>query len=174
MDNYIYNEFAVSSGVNTPHATLDEVVNIGNNIWNEVKDVKESNELEKIQTKYSDFTNSFPLVLRWMVQMNKYNEGVFRKYLMKHSTAKLDTREAFLRLQAEYLVLMFRHENKRCEHNKINNYREYVVKMLLDEDKEFIEIQKEVEEEMEKTKKENDMERRKQLYKYFTEKRNFC
>ena len=172
MDNYIYNEFAVSSGVTTPHSTLEDIINIGNMIWNEVKDIKEPKKLEIIQTKYGDFNNSFPLVLRWMVEMKKYNENVFKKYLMKHSTAKLDTRESFLRLQAEYLVLMFRSENKRCEHKKINDYREFVVKMLLDEDKEFMEIQKEVEEEMEKTKKENDIERRKQLYKYFIEKRN--
>ena len=180
-DQIEFSESIISSNVVSPHSSIEDIITIANNIWNEVKTAKNTNDgkelndrLVILQTKYNDFNSSFPLILRWMVQMRKYNELVFRKYLMKHSTTKLDTRESFLILQAEYLVLMYRHENKKINKTSIQSYREFIIKTLLDEDKEFMEIQEDVEKEMEKTKKENDNARRKKLFEIIMEKRNFC
>ena len=158
-DQYEFSE--IKASIDVPKKSLEEIVDIANDIWKEIKSSPEFKNdkqlddlLKVLQDKYADFNNGFPIILRWMVQMRKYDRDAFKKYLMKHSTAELKTREDFLILQAEYLVFMFRNENKHIAENKIKEYRDYIIKMLLDEDKEFVKITKEVEKQFELDKKE--------------------
>ncbi len=102
-----------------------------------------------------------------MVQARQYKPKALKLYLLKHASATLDSREKFLELQAEYLVLLYReyHAKQHTPEATINAYREHVVKQLLDEDKEFVEVQKQVEAELEAAQKKADSERRLELYK---------
>jgi hypothetical protein len=172
---FVFGEVPVEASVSSSqHATPAEIIKIAREIWKRVTESKVAKEddaandrlLEVLQTDYKDFNISFPIVLRWMVQMRKFSAKAFEKYLLKHATAKLDTREEFLELQAEYLVLLHREENRHSDENVIRRYRASLVKQLLEEDKVFIEMQKQVETDFARQDTDNDRDRRKRLFEY--------
>jgi len=174
-DQYVFSDLPPISA-HTAHkssATPDEIVAIAKEIWSDISrsDVKESDDagneklLTRLQAKYKDFTTSFPLVMRWMVQARKFSPKSFRKYLIKHSSADLSTREKFLDLQAEYLVLLFKEEHPKTTTRAIKIYRESIVKMLREEDKTFMAMNEEVETEMKNQQQDIDNERRNEIYR---------
>jgi len=156
---------------NRVYATPQELQDMAQQIWKKVKILPAHNNneeedekiLREFQSEFSDFNQSFPIVLRWMVQARKFNSRAFGKYLIKHANTKLDSREEFLKLQAEYLVLMYREEHPHANELFVKNYRSSLVQQLLDEDKLFIEISKEVEKDMAEKNKEYDIDRRQKL-----------
>lgn len=173
--SYDFGEVPVVASVHSAQrATPDELVRLAQTISRRVKeaglpagDTPENDALlERLQAEFADFSQSFPLVLRWMVHMRQFHPEAFRKYLLRHSSTKLDSREAFLRLQAEYLVLLYRETHRRPDENYLRQYRESVVAQLLAEDKAFFELQKQVEAEMEARAREIDGERRERLCQY--------
>ena len=173
--NFSFGEVPVEASMgSTQRATPEELVDLARKIWREVaaseiaKDDDAGNDrlLETIQVRYKDFNTSFPLVLRWMVQMRKFNARAFERYLLKHATAKLDTREAFLELQAEYLTLLYREEHRHADERGVREYRAAIVKQLLEEDKVFIDLQKQVEADLALRETEVDRDRRQRLYEY--------
>ena len=115
-ENFVFGEVPVSAPpAATRRASPDELVEMAGRIWTKVKnsgiaeeDSKGNDDLlKKLQDEFKDFNESFPVALRWMVQARKFSSQAFRKYLLKHAKTKLDTREAFIRLQGEYLPLLF-------------------------------------------------------------------
>lgn len=179
-ENYVYNEMPVKTTLSSSHATPDEIVDIAKQIWRKVAESKIAIDdnagndqlLESIQTEWKDFNASFPIVLRWMVQLRKFNMRAFKKYLLKHASATLDTREAFLELQAEYLVYLYREEHAHTDETHIRQYRTVIVTQLLDEDKEFLKIQKQVEAELSQQSALTDADRRRRLYEYLIAQRS--
>lgn len=173
--NYVYTEIPVEATVRSAQrATPEEIVAIGKKIWERVqksgvgKDDNPGNDalLETLQEEFKDFATSFPLVIRWMVQMRQFNAEALRKYLLMHAQAKLDTREGFLELQAEYLVLLYRETHRHPDEAFVKRYRESLVKQLLEEDKAFLKMQKQVEEDLAQRAVEFDRDRRQRLYEY--------
>ena len=173
--DFEYGESPVRASVHSAQrSTPDELVRLGKQIWGEIKQsrVKKDDDrgndelLAKLQNKYTDFNQSFPIVLRWMVQRRQFEDSAFHKFLLKHAHAKLDTRESFLELQGEYLVLLYCATNPRYDNGFIKKYRASIVKQLIDEDKEFTETQKQVDAEFEKKAKEFDADRRKRLHEF--------
>lgn len=154
------------------YSTPDEIKSIARNIWEKVKqnpqksDEDDDRLLEQIQAEFVDFNQSFPIVVRWMVQMRRFSFRAFDKFLMKHANRKLSSREDFLELQVEYLVLLHREDHPHESENVIKKYRSNLVQQLLDEDKLFVKISKEVEAEMEQKNKEYDEDRRLKLMEY--------
>ncbi|NBQ43285.1 MAG: hypothetical protein EBU23_12565 [Mycobacteriaceae bacterium] len=156
-------------------ATPEEIVAIGRQIWRRVQDsgVAPSDDagtdklLDSLQNEFRDFNASFPLVLRWAVQLRKFSATALDKYLRLHATADLSTREGFLRLQAEYLVALYREDNQssgRHDEKAVQAYRAALVKQLLEEDEAFIALQKEAEAEAAAQAAATDAERRQCLH----------
>jgi hypothetical protein len=172
--NYTYGEVQVSASVHSDRATPEQIVTLAKKIWRAVKDSKVAENddkgndalLEKLQAEHTDFNQSFPLVLRWMVQVRQFNAKALEKYLLKHATAKLDTREEFLQLQAEYLVLLYRETHAHPDEGYVRRYRESLVTQLLEEDKAFLELQKQAEADLAAQAQIIDADRRKKLYEY--------
>lgn len=165
MENIIFSETAVNYSKNMQ---LDELLSLGTKIWNEVKknpDIKDEKKSEElyytIYNKYKDFGSSFPLILRWMVQMQKYSEKAFKKFLLKYSTANITSKKEFLILQADYIVYLYE-ESKHYNRKQVNTYREFIIKQLLEEDDELSSIQEELKTELQNL----DMEKRQRLYEY--------
>jgi hypothetical protein len=178
---YAFGEVPVSARVSSEaSATPDELVKIANGIWRQIKksNIDANNEpendalLERLQTEHKAFATSFPIALRWMVQLRSYKANAFRRYLLKHAAATLKTREDFLRLQAEYLVCLFQENSKNHPSPKqVGEYREGIVKQLLAEDELYREMVEEVDADIQRLSKENDAERRAALYKLALEER---
>lgn len=170
--NYVFSEVPVRAEVtNSGHATIEELIDMGRRIWHEVLESKvaktddKGNDalLTRLQSEFKDFNESFPIVMRWMVQMREFNTHALGLYLRKHASTKLDSREAFLTLQAEYLVLLYRETHRHPDEAFMNRYRDSIVKNLLDEDKAFVEMTAQVEKEMAARAVEVDIDRRHKL-----------
>ena len=173
--NYSFGEVPVEAQVHSAHrATPEELVAMAKKIWGKVgksgvaKEDDKGNDalLEQLQAEFKDFNTSFPLVLRWMVQMRQFNAEALKKYLLMHASAKLDTREGFLKLQAEYLVLLYRETHRHPDEGFVRRYRESLVRQLLEEDKSFLKMQKQVEDDLAKQAVDYDIDRRQRLYQY--------
>lgn len=172
--NYVYGEVAgvePEFKTHTERASLEDILAIAKEIWARVNssgvDVKDDagNDklLAEVQKEFKDFTASFPLILRWIVQARKYNYNALRKYLMKHAHTELNSREKLLELQAEYLVFIYREEHPRVSTKLIHEYRRRLVEQLHVEDKQFLEMHKQAEKEVEDFNKAVDAERRKEI-----------
>lgn len=167
--NFVFSETEVKPSVNYAKSLpLDDLITLGNKIWKEVKnnpDIKNDKKAEEIYytvyNKYRDFGSSFPLILRWMVQMHRYSEKAFRKFLMKYSTASLSSKKDFLILQADYIVYLYE-ENKHYDKKNVNAYRDFIIKQLLEEEEEIKHIQQELTTELAVI----DDEKRQRLYDY--------
>lgn len=168
-ETYVFTETKMDSNINYAKSLpLDDIIKIANNIWHEVKkhpdihdEKKSENIYHNIYNKYHEFGSSFPLILRWMVQMHKYSEKAFKKFLIKYSSANISSKKDFLILQADYIVYLYE-ENKHYDKKHINSYREFIIKQLLDEEDELKKIENELSSELNKI----DDEKRKRLYDY--------
>ena len=156
-------------------ATPEELVAMGIKLWQRVLDsgIAASDEtgtdqlLAEIHKEFKDFTISFPLVVRWAVQLRKFNASALHKYLRLHASADLSSRESFLRLQAEYPTLIFREENRsRHDEGAIQKFRTHLIEQLMEEDKTFIKLQKDAEAEAAKQTSLVQEDRRHALYGY--------
>lgn len=167
--NYIFSETEIKPNLNYAKSLpFNDIIELGNKIWNEVKnnpDIKNEKKSEEIYykyyNKYNEFGSSFPLILRWMVQMHKYSEKAFNKFLRKYSTASISSKKDFLILQADYIVYLYE-ENKHYDKKQVNTYREFIIKQLLEEEEQIKKIDEEVKIELSNL----DNEKRKRLYEY--------
>ena len=176
-ENIVFGEAPVVSRAGTGHASLEEVIAIGRRVWKRIDAAKVSPQdeaacdklLEEIQTEFHDFNTSFPLVVRWAVQLHKFSSSAFEKYLRLHASADLSSRESFLKLQAEYLVLLFREENARHHDEKaVQAYRNEIIKRLLEEDKAFQELRAEAEAEAAQQAAAVNSQRRQKLFEFLS------
>lgn len=74
--------------------------------------------LRKLQKKHKDFYNTFPVVVRWMVQVGEYDPQAFREYLDIYkekigATGMWKSRKDFLENQADYLRMLLQKKNAR-------------------------------------------------------------
>lgn len=165
--------------VRTERATPEKIVGIADQIWERIRgsgiaegDHAQNDQLlGTLQNEFKDFGASFPLILRWMVQVRRYSRKALKLYLLQHATADLSTREGFLALQAEYLVLLYREDNAHVDENRAKQYRESIVAQLLKEDEEFKRLQAEVDAEVAKSRERMDRDRREALRAYLLAKR---
>ncbi len=172
--NVVFDEVPVSSRVfSAQQGTPEELVALGLKIWRE--DVKPSKPegdaaaadlLARLQEKHADFNHTFPLVLRWMVQLRVFKPKAFKRYLLKHAATSVSSREEFLRLQAEYPVFVFRETHAHPSEDDVRRYRDELVAQLLEEDKTFVELQKKALAEVEAQDLANDADRRRRLVEF--------
>jgi hypothetical protein len=174
--NFSFETVNIPAAVHSKNsATPDELVAMANAIFAEVKASGISVEdeagtdrlLQDLQKKYKDFLDSFPLVLRWMVQLRQYSPSAFRTYLSVYAAAMGDgirTRHDYNVLQAKYLVLLERKLNPKQDNVALQTYRQKIVDMLDKEAEEFEKIQQEAAREIEIANAAEDRERRELLY----------
>lgn len=174
--NFSFETVDVPAAVHSKNsATADELVSMANAIFAEVKasgvsvedDAGSDRLLQDLQKKYKDFLDSFPLVLRWMVQLRQYHSSAFRTYLSVYASAMnagIRTRHDYNVLQAKYLVLLERKLNPKQNNVALQAYRQKIVDMLDKEAEEFEKIQQEAAREIEASDVAEDRGRRELLY----------
>ena len=174
-ENIVFGETVVPSRPGSGYASPEEILGIGRRIWRRIEesgvsprdDAGNDKLLAAIQTEFPDFTTTFPLVVRWAVQLRKYSTSALEKFLRLHSSADLSSRESFIKLQAEYLVVLFREENsKRHDEKAVQSFRTEITRQLLEEDKSFQELQKAAEKEAAEQAASVDAERRQKLFQF--------
>jgi hypothetical protein len=179
--NVEYGEVQVdTSGVTQSRAAPEDIVAIANRAWKHVQaaravrgELKKPDAvlLKEVQDEFRDLSQSFPLVVRWMVERGEYNSKAFLRYLKLHGGAPLKEREDFLVLQGEYLVQLARAKFPRSPPAFFARYRTQIREDLLKEDKLFMETTKEVEAEILKKQEAADAERKASLHRVLWERK---
>jgi len=99
----------------------------------------------KIRKEHKEFSESYPMVVRCMTQMNSYNHDVFDRYLKRIETKMWKSSDEYLDSQTDYVVMLMkwvasRKDNTSKKHLNMTekaNIRSNIRKLLDVEDKEF-------------------------------------
>lgn len=183
--NIIYTELDVKSKATTKlpkctstnkEAQIEELSKTAKEIWKKIieyylKNSNSSELLDRLQNEYNEFFLSFPLVLRWMVEMKQFKIKVFKAYLDKFINAEIDSKSAFLKLQGDYLVLLFVDLNPAASKAKIAQYEEEIINYLLVEDETFKHMEEEAKEEIKQETEKITKEKKELLYNLVLKKK---
>ena len=159
----------MATTVTGENKSAEDIVTIASEIWSRVR-VSEIDRgdngaidslLKELSADYRDFASMFPLVMRIMVQMADYDPKVFHRYIKLHVKPSYENREEFLRVKAEYAVMLFRKKDKNTAHAR--RYREKVIKSLEKDDRVFKEANDEAETAVEQSDQSTAGQRRRQL-----------
>lgn len=155
---------------------IEEIAKIAKSIWKKIieyylKNNNSSELLNQLQNEYNEFFLSFPLVLRWMVEMRQFKMKVFKAYLDKFINVEISSKTEFLKLQGDYLVMLFIDLNPAAPKEKIAQYEEDITNYLLLEDETFKDMEEEAKEELKKETEKITKEKKELLYNLILKKK---
>ena len=164
----------MNATVNQNTKTPEEIVQEANEIFSKVnkenygiEDSAKADELlTRLRGEHPEFSQQFPLVLRFMAQAKRYHPKAMERYLKKYKEdmKKWKTRKDYLETQADYVIILYKTINTRYDERRVRMMREEVLKQLLDEEEKFTKMIEEAEKEAEQVEKERDKDRRQRLY----------
>ena len=129
--------------------------------------------MAELRKEHPEFCKSYPIVLRYMCQMQEYSTRAFRQYLLKIKEHPWKTQEEYLDSQADYVVILYRATHTRWNQTVCENIRKNIRTMLQNEHDTFTkyakEFDREVTEEEIELKKRTEEEMRKFYADYGTE-----
>lgn len=123
-----------------------------------------------LQDKYRDFNASFPIFIRWTVQTGEFNEVAFRKFLNKYSRQKMKSMDDFLELQTDYVLMLYKEKHPHYNQSRLQQLHVDMMKSLIKEHKDFKDVAKDVDKEMEEQKKKNIAHIREQMFQLLNTK----
>lgn len=161
--------------------TIPELIKEANAIWRKVRSAKVSVEnyhecttlLSKMQSEHINFARAYPIVLRFMCELNKYAESAFKQYLVKLKNAPLKTEDDYINSQVDYLVLLFKQTNRGWKPAHVENYRSDMYKILKDEHDDMKKRAQEVSEKVEQLKKERAELEKKVLSEFYAQHKEY-
>ena len=179
--NAIYGEIDVRSKVNLSKEDKDKKINelvaLAKKIWKRIIEINLKKEypqemlLNIMQTEYNEFFLSFPLVLRWMVEVNQFKITAFKRYLEIFLDSEIKSKEEFLKLQGKYLVILYKELNPTLPDEKILLYEEEINGLLVLEDETFKQMEKEALEEIKEESKKASNEKKEYIYNMILRKK---
>jgi hypothetical protein len=149
--NVVYGEVQVEAGagfgkLTTGTVSPDVIVGMADTIWGKIQqsgvEPADRDDMKllarEIQSKYSDFVNTYPIVYRWMLHTREYESDVFRRFIVDNAKkATHRSRAEFLESQADYLMLLYRKRHPRMGATVVARRRELLTRSLKKDDKEF-------------------------------------
>jgi hypothetical protein len=149
--------------------TIDDLLAEASTIWKKCrarglvfsdnKEFLDSTEvlMNDMRKEHSEFCKSYPIVLRYMAQMQEYAPKAFKLYLMKIKEHPWKSEDEYLQSQADYVVLLFRATSKkrgtRCNQTQLSALRKNVYQMLKNESDIFKASAKAIEKEVDNDEK---------------------
>lgn len=121
--------------------TADEVVREADKIWKFARarklkfgDTEKTNELLKeVQKKHPQFSQAYPIVVRYMCQMQEYNSKAFRMWLLKIKEHPWKNPAEYMDAQADYVTRLYIARKPHANKTEINNLRSNVRTLLTKE-----------------------------------------
>jgi len=98
---------------------------------------------KKIVEEHKQFASVYAIVVRSIVYSNEFYSEALRRYVNHLTNNPWNTKKEFVERQAEFLVYSFREKYPRCGTSQLAEYKQRVLKGLLEEDKKFDEMAKE-------------------------------
>jgi len=164
----------------TEDIKVETLTKIAKSIWKKIIEynlkTKITSETEidllgQLQIEYNDFFLSFPLILRWMVQMRQFKVKIFEAYIRKFINTEIASKIDFLKLQGEYIIMLYKSLNPSLKASEIEKYEEDIINLLIAEDDSFKEIEEEAKQEIKKEEARLNKERREALYNSILKKK---
>jgi len=159
---------------------IEAIVNMAKQIWKKIIEFNIKNKitpqnedmlLNQIRMEYNDFFLSFPLVLRWMVQIRHFKVKIFKDYIIKFLDAKIGSKLDFLKLQGDYVVMLYKDANPLANKSDIEKYESEIYKLLEAEDESFKAIEEEAKKELELEHEKATQDRKQQIYNSLMKKK---
>jgi protein-tyrosine-phosphatase len=95
-----------------------------------------------------EFSKSYPIVLRYMCQMQEFDSRALRKYLLKIKEHPWKNEKEYLDSQADYVVILYQAKHSKWNRTQINNIRANVRATLQREHDMFTQYVKEFDREV--------------------------
>ncbi len=135
------------------NVTIEFVVSEANQMWREMRQTKikfgDERGSEALMTQmhrtHPEFCKAYPMVNRYICQMQEYDSKVFKLWLMKIKEHPWKTEDGYLDAQADYVAMLFRSKKPRSSLTDINSVRKNIKAMLQREHDTFKHYAKEFE-----------------------------
>ena len=145
MSGYSTGGVELKLSITSGNVTIDFIVTEANQMWKEMKrsgikfgDVDASEKLmSEVTKRHPDFCKSYPIVCRYICQMQEYDSRAFRRWLNKIKEHPWKTESEYLDAQADYVVILFKVKKPRSNRTEINNLRTNIRSMLEREHQQF-------------------------------------
>lgn len=152
---------------------MDQYISDADNIWVDFKkrsksDVKfnELNIDEKLdyyQKRYHSFTVTFPIVLRYMIQLGQYSTKAFRKYVKRMQTNPYRSELEYCERQADYVKYLFMECSNSHNVQDAQKIWQNAYDLLAKEVEIFKQAEEKVKEKIGKNNSLNNIEKREEL-----------
>lgn len=120
--------------------TRPELVEESTRAWALVKTLEHlplGDTMEELRKQHPQFCSSYPIIVRYMVQMRAYSRGAVDKYLQYIEKNPWDTEEKFLEAQSKYVFYLMRALKPKMPRQEIFKIQAGVIDTLRKEASEF-------------------------------------
>jgi len=125
--------------------TVDFIVDEANVMWKEMKSrnilfgdsAAASALMIDMRRGHPEFCKAYPIVTRYICEMQEYSEKGFRRWLTKIKYHPWKTQDEYLDAQADYVTMLYRVKNPRASRRDYDNVRKNIGDALRNEHEEF-------------------------------------
>ncbi len=111
---------------------------------------------QQVRQEHPDFTQSYPIVVRYILQFKMFNEKAFRRWLNFIKVNPWKTEQDYINAHGDYVFVLWKEYHPKLSRKELQNIRSNVVKELMTQHKTFkkyhAEAEKKVEAETEANK----------------------
>lgn len=119
--------------------TVDDVVDEANKIWGEVKKMPVDNLdsvdriLSDLRRTHREFSISYPIVLRYMVQMKAYSPKALRTFLERMKYHPVRSHDDYLESCVDYITILYKQTQGHWDRREAENVRKNIRQTLFTE-----------------------------------------
>ncbi len=125
--------------------TIDELVQEANEIWKYARSKKltlgdheaSGKLMSDVQRKHRQFCQAYPIVNRYICEMQQYSPKAFRLWLMKIKDHPWRSEDEYLEAQTDYIVMLFKVLNPRANRAHVSQLRANISAILRVEHEKF-------------------------------------
>jgi hypothetical protein len=127
------------------NVTVDDVVNEADAIWKYAKSKKikfgdeelSTKLLKEVEKSHPEFCQAYPIVNRYICQMQEYSSKALRMWLNKIKINPWKTEAEYLDATTDYVVILYKFRNPKYNMTDVSRLRKNVRDMLQKEHDEF-------------------------------------
>lgn len=105
--------------------------------------------MNKMRKEHREFAQAYPIVLRYMCQMQQFHVGALKKYLNYIKEHPWKNHEEYLDSQTQYVIILYKETHSRWNRTQVDNLRRNIRKLLGDEHKKFMDLSEKYKKEVE-------------------------
>jgi hypothetical protein len=129
----------------------------------EFKNMDPDDQLNFYQKNYHRFTMAFPIVLRYMIQLQQFNKKAFAKFVKKMMSNPYRSELEYCERQADYVKYLFMELSPSHNMKEAQAIWKKTYDMLAKEVEVFKKAEENVKEKLEKNNSQNNIEKRNEL-----------